>query len=111
MLRRITLDTNNDIYGQADNLYVKILNDETNIFELQYPTFVELEINSVPTGVYVADINIEIGKYTISIINDVLSREGTVRATITDTSYEDLSATTAGLSDVIDGIDTSISFS
>ena len=112
MTKRITLDTNGDVYGQAGNLYVKVLNDITNSFETLYPTFTELEIDSSPTGVYIADIDIEIGKYTISIINDILSKEGIVRATISeDTTYEDLGNTTAELSDVIDGLDTSTSFS
>ena len=111
MIKRITLDTNGDAYGQASNLYVKIVNDEDNTFTLQYPTFTEIELNGLPTGVYIADVDVSAGKYTVQVINDVLLKEAQIRATFTEEeNFTDLSDNIDELNNSMDAQDTSNSF-
>ena len=112
MIKRITLDTNGDVYGVSNDLYVKIINDDENTFEILDPGFTELLIENNPTGVYVTDIDIDEGKYTILVINDIIGKQGSVRASISNaTTYDDLSDNTAELSDIVENIDNSSSFS
>ena len=111
MIKRLTLDTNTDSYGQASNLYVKIVNDTDNTFVLLYPTFTEIEIDGVPTGVYIADVEVQVGKYTVYVINDLILKEAKTRATFTEEeNYKDLGENIEELNDSMDALDTSNSF-
>ena len=111
MIKRLTLDTNTDSYGQASNLYVKIVNDEDNTFTLQYPTFTEINIEGNPTGVYIADVDVQAGKYTVFVINDLILKEAQTRATFTEEDdYKDLNNNIDDLNNSVDTLDPSNSF-
>jgi len=112
MIKRITLDTNADLIGQASALYIEVINDDTGILVTLTPTFTELEIESTPTGVYNADIDLSPGKYSIFIKHDSLDKSGFIRTVVSnETTYEELGVNIFELDTLVNEQDDSISFS
>ena len=112
MIKRITVDTNSDIYNEAENLYIEIINNETSAITLEYPTFTEILANDdiTPTGIYSVEIDLGIGNYYITVKHNTITKSGSVHFIVTETDeHETLENTIIETVDDMD-VDDSTSF-
>ena len=89
MIKVLTLDTNNDLINESDNLHLEVINNETNSTTNEYPTFREIIDNTNPTGIYLTEVDLEVGNYLV-IIKHTSGKEASVHFIITEDSHEDL---------------------
>ena len=92
IIKKITLDTNKDLLGEASNLYVEIINETTGMSSVSTPEFSEIQFNGQNTGIYIADLEFyETGQFSIFIKHNILDKSGYVSVVIsTQKTYSDL---------------------
>ena len=112
LMKKVTLDTNADVFGEANNLYVEVINDDTNEIAIQTPEFTEILLESNPTGIYVAEVLFSTeGRFTIRIKHNALTQTGETRISISENgSYNDIEEKIDAISDTIENTNDSISF-
>ena len=95
MIKKITIDTNSDIYNESSNLFLEIVNNESNTVELSYPTFREIldEDNLTPTGIYFCEIDLANGNYYVTVKHNTLTKTGSIHFVVTDDDYKTLEDT------------------
>ena len=112
LYKKVTLDTNADVFGEANNFFVEVINNDTNEITIQTPTFTEILLDSAPTGIYVAEVLFSTeGRFTVRIKHNSLSSSGETRISITENgSYNDIEEKIDNISDSIENKNDSISF-
>ena len=113
MIRKITTDTNSDLYNESSNLFLEIVDNEVGSVTLAYPTFREVmdTDNITPTGIYFCEVDLGVGNYYITVKHTTLTKTGTLHFIVTeDDEYEILEET---ISDLVNEYneDDSVSFS
>ena len=90
--KRVTLDTNQDIFGEELNFFIEVINESDGTHTNEFPIFTEIQLNETPTGIYITDLVFTtLGHFTIIIKHLTLEKEGLTRVIISEESeYVDL---------------------
>lgn len=110
--KRVTLDTNADLIGEADNLFIEVMDELDGTVVVETPTFTEIVLNTIPTGIYIADLDFATtGKFLVEIKHSILDRSGSTSVIISaDADYETLEQTVYELGVDADQVEESSSF-
>ena len=87
MIKKITIDTNSDLFGEASNLYLEVIDNITGITTSEYPTFREVLDGVVATGIYFCEIDLENGNYYITVKHTTLSSSGSVHYVMSEDEH------------------------
>ena len=105
MIKKITLDTNDDTYGESANFFIEIIDNETGITTTEYPAFREVMDGVAPTGIYFTEVDLTVGNYIVIIKHNILTQNGSVHFTIEDDGHTDLENNIMGIiKDIDDGV-------
>lgn len=99
IIKKVSLDTNADVTGEADNLIAIIKNLETGVEIISPSLFLEIIKEGVPTGLYFSDLEfIESGQFQVTVQHETIGKSGTSVVTINSgPTYKDLEDTVSTL--------------
>ena len=105
MIKKITLDTNNDLYGESVNFYLEIINNETNVIITEYTVFREIMDGASPTGIYFTEVDLATGNYMITVKHTTINQDGSIHFIIREDGHVELEENIMGIiKDADDGV-------